>query len=109
MYNFTQANNDEESSYINCCNAFVHNPTTISITTEEVARLYTARLFLPGFFQRRAFLIFLAALPLIDFITDYINAGTVSFVLKKIEIFKNCNSIFDFKYFQINILKRHIY
>lgn len=45
------------------------------ITREAVIGLYTAQLFLPGLFQRKAFLILNLLLPFVDFITDYINAG----------------------------------
>jgi len=51
-----------------------------SVSTETVKFLYTKKLYLPGFFERKAFLIIFAALPLVDFITDYINAGEVLFV-----------------------------
>jgi len=39
--------------------------------------LFTARAFLPGLFERKAFLIVGLVLPLLDFATDCINAGTV--------------------------------
>ena len=39
--------------------------------------LFTARAYLPGLFERKAFLIVGLALPLLDFATDCINAGTV--------------------------------
>jgi len=37
--------------------------------------LFTARAFLPGFFQRNVFLIMNLVFPLLDFSTDVINAG----------------------------------
>jgi len=39
--------------------------------------LFTARAFLPGLFERKAFLIVSLMLPLLDFATDCVNAGTV--------------------------------
>jgi len=43
--------------------------------------LFTARAYLPGLFERKAFLIVGLTLPLLDFATDCINAGSV--LLKK--------------------------
>ena len=45
------------------------------ISRESVIYLYTAKLYLPGLFQRNAFLILGIILPLVDMLTDYINAG----------------------------------
>ena len=46
-----------------------------NLAREIVIDLYSDQLFLPGFFQRQAFLILNLFLPIVDFITDYINAG----------------------------------
>ena len=45
------------------------------LTREVVITLYTAREFLPGFFQQQFFLILNLVLPLVDFSTDWVNAG----------------------------------
>ena len=51
------------------------NSIKSEMTREVVTYLYTAKLYLPGFFQRNAFLIIGLILPLVDMLTDYINAG----------------------------------
>ena len=48
------------------------------IPREVIILFYTTRLFVPGFFQRRVMLFTFGILPLIDFVTDYYTAGTVS-------------------------------
>ena len=45
---------------------------------EVVIMLYTAKLYLPGLFQRKAFLLVGLLLPFVDFTTDWINAGNGS-------------------------------
>ena len=45
------------------------------IPREAVIHFYTAKLYLPGLFQRNAFLILNLILPFVDILTDYINAG----------------------------------
>jgi len=48
----------------------------IGRTTHDLTdALFTARVFLPGFFQRNVFLIMNLVFPLVDFSTDVINAG----------------------------------
>ena len=44
------------------------------ISREAVKILYTARLFWPGLLRRQALLIVYLILPIIDFVSDYINA-----------------------------------
>ena len=46
------------------------------LSQEAITALYVAREFLPGFFQKKVFLIISLILPFVDFITDYSNAGT---------------------------------
>ena len=48
------------------------------MTREVVIMLYTARIYLPGLFQRKAFLLVSLLLPFVDFTTDWINAGNGS-------------------------------
>ena len=54
-------------------------PLSARISQETVAALYAAKLFLPGpkenVFRRLLFYLKLI-LPLVDFLTDWINAGT---------------------------------
>lgn len=45
------------------------------IKREVVIMLYTAQLYLPGLFQRKAFLIVSLLLPFVDVATDWMNAG----------------------------------
>ena len=52
------------------------NAGTERIKQNVAAALFTARQFLPGFFDRKAFLIVSLILPLVDFLTDGINAGS---------------------------------
>jgi len=52
------------------------NDTTRPIKQNVAAALFMARAFLPGFFDRKAFLILNLVLPLVDFLTDGINAGS---------------------------------
>ena len=52
--------------------------TTRLLKREVVIMLYTAKLYLPGLFQRKAFLIVGLMLPFVDFSTDCINAGNGS-------------------------------
>ena len=49
--------------------------STRNLEREVVIMLYTAKLYLPGLFQRKAFLILGLLLPFVDFTTDCINAG----------------------------------
>ena len=49
-------------------------PTRL-IKREVVIMLYTAQLYLPGLFQRKAFLIVSLLLPFVDVATDWMNAG----------------------------------
>ena len=49
--------------------------TNSKIPREVVIYLYTAKLYFPGLFQRNAFLIIAIIMPLVDLLTDYINAG----------------------------------
>ena len=51
------------------------------LTREVVITLYTARQFLPGLFQRQFFLILHLVLPVVDFSTDWVNAGNGYFSL----------------------------
>ena len=46
------------------------------IKENVIDALFTARLFLPGFFQRNIFLFLSLILPLVDFSTDDVNAGS---------------------------------
>ena len=52
--------------------------TTRMLKREVVIMLYTAKLYLPGLFQRKAFLLITMLLPFLDFTTDWINAGNSS-------------------------------
>ena len=52
--------------------------TTRMLKREVVIVLYTAKLYLPGLFQRKAFLLITMLLPFLDFTTDLINAGNSS-------------------------------
>ena len=45
------------------------------IKQNVTAALFTARVFLPGLFEKNVFLILNLVLPLVDFLTDAINAG----------------------------------
>ena len=45
------------------------------VKREVVAVLYASKLFLPGMAARRIFLILQLLLPLVDFATDWVNAG----------------------------------
>ena len=54
-------------------------PTSSKITREVTLILHAARMFVPRFFQRKPFLVYYTLLPLIDFVTDYFNAGIVLF------------------------------
>jgi len=49
--------------------------TTGRIKQNVTDALFTARVFLPGFFEKNVFLILNLILPLVDFSTDAINAG----------------------------------
>ena len=49
--------------------------TTGRIKQNVADALFTARIFLPGFFEKNVFLILNLILPLVDFSTDAINAG----------------------------------
>jgi len=51
--------------------------STGAIKRNSTIALFTARAFLPGLFERKAFLIVGFFLPLLDFATDCVNAGTV--------------------------------
>ena len=55
------------------------NSSASELTREVVIILYTARLFLPGFLQRKVLLACFSFLPIVDFVTDYYTAGAVSF------------------------------
>ena len=50
-------------------------PARTSMTREVVILLYTAQIYLPGLFQRKAFLLVSLLLPFVDFTTDWMNAG----------------------------------
>ena len=52
------------------------NDTIGRIEYNVTDALFTARLFLPGLFQRNFFLFLNLVLPLVDFGTDAINAGS---------------------------------
>ena len=52
--------------------------TTRMLNREVVIMLYTAKLYLPGLFERKAFLLITILLPFLDFTTDWINAGNGS-------------------------------
>ena len=49
--------------------------TTRRIKQNVTDALFTARVFLPGLFKKNVFLILNIVLPLVDFLTDAINAG----------------------------------
>ena len=49
--------------------------TTRRIKQNVTDALFTARVFLPGLFEKNVFLILNLILPLVDFLTDAINAG----------------------------------
>ena len=49
--------------------------TTGRIKQHVTDALFTARAFLPGFFERKVFLILNIVLPMVDFSTDAVNAG----------------------------------
>ena len=51
------------------------NDTTGRIKQNVTDALFTARVFLPGLFEKNVFLILNIVLPLVDFLTDAINAG----------------------------------
>jgi len=60
------------SSNTTCCNCTV---ATVRIKQNVTDALFTARVFLPGLFEKNVFLILNLILPLVDFSTDAINAG----------------------------------
>mgnify|MGYP006944968752 CR=1 FL=1 len=55
--------------------SYLSTATTTRIKQNVTDALFTARVFLPGLFEKNVFLILNIFLPLVDFLTDAINAG----------------------------------